>query len=93
MTEPEHRPARYLYGVQDPTGRAVAEAVDARRLSIHREESRVQLRYGQEVVAEGYAPPEVELTLHTWDADATHDTDGEAAGPLRSKPIPPLEEG
>jgi hypothetical protein len=81
MTE---KPARILYGVQDTTGRAVAEAVDARLLSAHREESRVQLRYGQEVVSEGYAPPEEELTVHTWDADA--DTSGK---PLTSRPVKP----
>lgn len=72
----------YLYGVQDSTGRSVVEARDSRRLSVHREESRVQLRYGQELVAEGYAPPEEELTLHTWD-------DADKAGdPLTSKPVP-----
>lgn len=87
----EYRPARYLYGVQDPNGRAVVEAIDARRLSVHRVESRVQLAYGQELVAEGYAPPEVELTLHTWDADNKVDTDGVAAEPLSSKTIKALQ--
>lgn len=91
MAEDDYKPARYLYGVQDETGRAVVEAIDARKLSVHREESRVQLRYGQEVVAEGYAPPELVLTLHSWDADNKHDTEGEAAEPLRSKPVPAVE--
>lgn len=93
MTEPAYKPDRILYGVQDHTGRAVVEAIDRRRLSVHREESRIQLRYGDEVVSEGYAPPEADLTLHTWDADAKVDTDGEAAGPLTSRPIPPPKVG
>jgi hypothetical protein len=78
--------ANYLYGIQDETGRAVAEALDTRRLGTLREESRVQLKYGDEIVSEGYAPPEAKLTLYVFDND-NKVVDGKAADPIYTKEV------